>query len=130
MEAKVHAVDEIRQIVREVFVYGGVGGVHAQQILVARLRGLQPGLRVLGGPLGHLLLNNFVLSILLQLFLRDLLLDLGSLLLHDLELRLGLPELGLVGVVGLHGGVQLVEHLQNLLVDLEPDLTTLKLGKS
>ena len=38
-----------------------------------------------------------------------------------------LSELGLVGVVGLHGRVQLVQHLQDLLVDLKRDLATLKL---
>ena len=37
-----------------------------------------------------------------------------------------LSELGLVGVVGLHGRVQLVQHLQDLLVDLKRDLATLK----
>lgn len=93
MEPEVHAVHQVGQIVHEVFVNGGVGGVHAQQVFVPGLGGLQPSLRVLVCPLGHLLLYDLVLPVLLQLLLRDLLLDLGPLLLHNLELGLCLPEL-------------------------------------
>ena len=46
-------------------------------------------------------------------------------LLHDLQLVLGLPELGLVGLVRLHGRVQLVQNLQHFLMDLVPDLAAL-----
>ena len=51
-----------------------------------------------------------------------------ALLLDDLQLVLGLPELGLVRLVRLHGGVKLVQHLQHLLVNLVADLATLKIG--
>ena len=125
MEAKVHAVNEIREVVDKVFVDGGVSRVHAQQILVPGLGCLEPGLGVLVAALGHLLLDHFVLAVLLQFLLWDLVLYLGALLLDHLELGLGLPELGLVGVVGLHGRVQLVEHLQHLFVNLEPNLAAL-----
>ena len=128
MEPKVHAVDEVGQVVHKVFVDRGVCRVHAQKILVACLGGLEPGLGVLVCPLGDLLLDHFVLAVLLQLLLGDLLLDLGPLLLYDLELGLGLPELRLVGVVGLHGCVQLVQNLQHLLMDLEPNLATLNIN--
>ena len=129
MKAEIHAINQVRQIVHEIFVDGRVGRVHAEQVLVPGLGGLQPRLRVLGRPLSHLLLDEAKLATLLQLLLGDLVADLGALFLHHLELGLGLAELGLVGVVGLHGGVKLVQHLQHLLVDLEPNLPTLQLDK-
>ncbi len=87
MKAKIHAVDQIRQIVHEILVDGGVGGVHAQQVLVARLGGLQARLGVLERALRHLLLYEAELPALLQLLLRDGVPDLGALLLHNLKYK-------------------------------------------
>jgi hypothetical protein len=129
VKAKVHTINQVRQIIHEIFVDGRVGGIHAQQVLVSGLGGLEARLGVLGGALGHLLLDEPELAALLQLLLGDGVPDLGPLLLHHLELGLGLAELGLVGVVGLHGGVELVEHFEHLLVDLEADLATLQYKK-
>ena len=57
--------------------------------------------------------------------LQYLILEFAALFLHHRQLALGLPELRLVGVVGLHGGVQLVQNLQDLFVNLERDFATL-----
>ena len=47
MEAKVHAVNEIRQVVHKVLLDGCVGRVHAQQVLVSGLGSVQAGIVVL-----------------------------------------------------------------------------------
>ena len=47
MESKIHAVDEIRQVVDEVLLDGGVGRVHAEQVLVAGLGSVQAGVIML-----------------------------------------------------------------------------------
>lgn len=78
-------------------------------------------------------LVNFLLDELVLLTARELLtavrvrhLELVALLLGDAKLRLRLPGLGLVGMVGLHRRVQLVQHSQYLLVCLVADLATLQ----
>ena len=125
MEAEVHAVDEVGEVVDEVLLNGRVGGVHVEQVLVPRLGGLEPGLVVLELPLLELLLDDAQPLVLRPLLLGHGRVQLVALLLHDLQLVLGLPELGLVRLVRLHGGVKLVQHLQHLLVDLVADLATL-----
>ena len=69
----------------------------------------------------------FVLLVLLSLLHWHAALQLQALLFHHLQLVLRLPELCLVRVVGLHGGVQLVQDLQNLLMDLVADLAALQI---
>ena len=126
METVVHAVQHVAEVVHVVFMEAGVARLHAQQILIPRPRGLQPCLRVFPFPLVELLLNQPELAALGELLGGDLLLELAALLLHHGQLGLGLSELGLVSVVGLHRSVKLVKHLENLLVDLECDLAALK----
>lgn len=58
MEAKVHAVDEVGEVVDKVLLNGRVGGVHVEQVLVPRLGRLEPSLVVLELPLLELLLDD------------------------------------------------------------------------
>jgi len=78
-------------------------------------------------------LVNFLLDELVLLAACELLtavrvrhLELVALLLGDAELRLRLPGFGLIGLVGLHRRVQLVQHPEYLLVRLVADLATLR----
>lgn len=66
----------------------------------------------------HLLLDEAVLLGAGQLFRRNALLQLDALRLGEAQLALGGTHLTLVAVVRLHGGVQLVQHAQNLVVQL------------
>lgn len=77
-------------------------------------------------------LVNFLLDELVLLAARELLrrrvrdLELAALLLGDAELRLRLPRLRLVRLVGLHRRVQLVQHPEDLLVRLVANLAALE----
>ena len=62
MEAVVHAVEHVTEIIHVVFVKAGVPRLHAQQVLVPGPRGLQPRLSVFPFPLVQLLLNQTKLS--------------------------------------------------------------------
>lgn len=99
---------------------GGVCRLQAQYILISCFESFQTGIIELILPLLDLLLDELVLLGAGQLLrlVRHALLQLEALGLGQAELALGDPHLALVAVVRLHGGVQLVQHPQDLLVQL------------
>ena len=85
MEPEVHTVNEIRQVVDEVLLDGAVGRVHAQQVLVPGLGGLQAGVVELLPPFLVFLFDKSILSVFLAFLHRNCILQFGSLFLNMLE---------------------------------------------
>ncbi len=77
-------VNEIREVVHEVLLYGRVGRVHAQEVLVPGLGGLQPCVLILLSPLGVLFLDQAILAVTLALLHGNTLLEFVALLLNNL----------------------------------------------